>query len=287
MSDHLQRIADVFQLGRKLEIIDVGASPLDGPPAYQSLVDSGLANVTGFEPQPIAFAELEKSPKPGTRYLPQALGDGNLHKLNLCKAPGMTSILEPDFATLALFDFLRPLAEVVDTLPVQTARLDDVHDIETADLLKLDVQGAELMILEHGKGVLDRCAAVHLEVSFLPLYVGQPTIGDVDRFMRAQGFVPHCFAELKRWVIAPCVVNNDPRIPMNQLLEADLVYVRDFRDPDALAIDKIKAMAILAVVAYGSIDLALRCAVMLEQRGALAKGAEERFLTAVTTTQAK
>lgn len=283
MSDHLHRIADVFQLGRKLEIVDIGASPLDGPPAYQALVESGLASVTGFEPQPIAFAELETAPKPGTRYLPQALGDGKVHILNLCKAPGMTSIFEPDPKSLALFDFLRPLAEVVDTLQVETARLDDVQEIEVVDLLKLDVQGAELMILEHGTRVLDRCAAVQLEASFLPLYVGQPSIGDVDLFMRSRGFVPHCFAELKRWVIAPCVVNNDPRIPMNQLLEADLVYVRDFRSPEVLPIDMLKAMAILAVVAYGSIDLALRCAVLLEQRGALAKGAEERFLTAVTS----
>ena len=53
--------------------------------------------------------------------------------------------------------------------------------------------------------------------------------------LRAQGFIPHAFAALKKWPISPLQFEGNPTTPVNQLLEADLVYVRDFVHPDSIS----------------------------------------------------
>lgn len=115
----------------------------------------------------------------------------------------------------------------------------------------------------------------------MSLYKGQPTLGDIDIELRSQGFIPHCFAAIKKWPIAPCVVNNDPRQALNQLLEADLVYVRDFSRPEAMSNEQLKHLALIAHHCYGSFDLALRCVLLLEQRGVLAGGAQQTYLNSL------
>ena len=79
--------------------------------------------------------------------------------------------------------------------------------------------------------------AIRTEISFVSLYKDQPTLGDIDSELRSQGFLPHCFAAIKLWPISPCV---DPRQPLNQLLEADIVYVRDFAQADSMSNGQLK-----------------------------------------------
>ena len=263
---------------RVTEIVDVGANPIDGEPPYARMLAAGMCRLTGFEPQEDALAELVQNKGRNETYLPHALGDGATHTLHLCRASGMTSLLEPDPAMLDLFEVLKPLGEVTHRVPQQTRRLDDVEEIAHLDFLKMDVQGSELMVLRHGRAKLAEAVAIQVEVSFVTLYKNQPALGEIDLELRHQGFIPHCFAAMKQWIIAPCVVNNDPRRPLNQLLEADLVYVRDFSRPDSMSDEQLKHLALIADHCYGSIDLALRCILLLEQRKALGAGAQQRYL---------
>jgi hypothetical protein len=119
---------------------------------------------------------------------------------------------------------------------------------------------------------------VQTEVSFVTLYKDQPGVGAVDLELRAQGFIPHCFAAIKQWPIAPCVVGGDPRRPLRQLLEADMVYVRDFARDESMGDEQLKHLALIAHHCYGSFDLALRCVTRLEQRRALHPGAQHAYL---------
>ena len=66
------------------------------------------------------------------------------------------------------------------------------------DLLKLDVQGSELAIFQGGEEKLSGTVAIQTEVSFVPLYKKQPVLGDIDLELRGHGFIPHCFAALKK-----------------------------------------------------------------------------------------
>jgi hypothetical protein len=190
----------------------------------------------------------------------------------------MTSLYEPDPATLDLFDALRPLGQVVRKVDLQTRRLDEIDEIERLDFLKIDIQGGELAVFRAGRNKLAHAVAVQTEVSFVTLYKEQPTLGDIDVELRRQGFVPHCFAAIKKWPIAPCVVNGDPRRALNQLLEADLVYVRDFAHPQRMSDEQLKQLAMIAHHIYGSFDLALRCVAVLRSRGAISAGAQAEYL---------
>lgn len=263
---------------RITEIVDIGANPIDGEPPYRSMLAAGLCLVTGFEPQEQALLELQQKQGPHERYLPYAVGDGDVHTLNICVASGMTSLFEPDPATLGLFDVLRPLGEVTRRIPLVTRRLDDISEIQHLDFLKIDIQGGELAVFKAGAARLSQAVVIQTEISFVTLYKSQPSLGDVDLELRRQGFIPHCFAEVKQWPIAPCVVGGDPRQPLNQLLEADLVYVRDFSRPELLDNEQLKHLALIVHHCYRSYDLALRCVMLLEQRQALEPGAQHRYL---------
>lgn len=271
-------LLDILQPERLTEVVDIGANPIDGEPPYKPMLSAGLCNVTGFEPQDTALAELLAKKGANERYLPYAVGDGEKHTLKVCRASGMTSLFEPDAATLDLFAVLKPLGEVTQRIELETRKLDDITEIEQLDFLKIDIQGAELSVFQHGVQKLAKAVAIQVEVSFVTLYENQPAMGEIDIELRRQGFIPHCFAAVKKWVIAPCVLDNNPRKPLNQLLEADLVYVRDFSKPELMTDEQVKQLAIVAHHCYGSHDLVLRCIMLLEERKALAIGSQQQYL---------
>ena len=162
-------------------------------------------------------------------------------------------------------------------MDVQTHRLDDL-DIDEFDLLKIDVQGAELTVIQHGRERLRDAVAVHTEVWFVPLYLGQPTFGEVDVELRSQGFVPHSMPEVKRWAIAPTVFDDNIYTPGNQLLEADIVYVRDLAHPERMTSEQLSHLAMIAFHVYGSVDLAVFCIIELHQRGRAPEDAVEQLM---------
>ena len=130
------------------------------------MLDAGLCQVTGFEPQHQAFLALQLRRGPNELYLPYAVGDGSSRTLKVCRATGMTSLLEPDPRTLGLFRTLQPHGEVVERVPLETRRLDDISEIEHLDLLKIDVQGSELSVFQNGQEKLAEAVAIQTEVSF-------------------------------------------------------------------------------------------------------------------------
>jgi len=279
MTDALQALLSPERL---TEVVDVGANPIDGEPPYAGMLRAGLCRVTGFEPQEEALRQLQQRKSALERYLPHALGDGGAHTLHVCAAPGMTSLLEPDPATLELFSVLKAAGEVRDRVPVQTRRLDDIVEIEHLDFLKIDIQGGELSVLRNGAAKLAEAVMIQTEVSFVTLYRGQPPFGEIDAELRRQGFLPHCFAEVKDWPIAPCVINNDPRQPLNQLLEADVVYARDISRPERMSDAQLRQLALIAHHCYRSFDLALRCVMLLEQRNALPADTQPKYLRLIS-----
>lgn len=264
-----------------VEVVDIGASPLVGePPAYAALVEAGLARVTAFEPDPEALAALRKTEaeresgstdtanKAGTtRHLGHAVGDGQRHVLRRCDAAGFSSLLEPDARQLAVLTDFPRLASVVERTEVDTVRLDAVPDLERADLLTLDVQGSEPAVLDGGRSVLASVFAVQVEVAFHRLYEGGPTLADVDRRLRDAGLVPHIFVTTRTWPLAPIPWDDPLQAHSRHLVEADLLYVADLTRLADRTDASLRAAALIACGAYGSIGLALACVTELVRRG--------------------
>lgn len=263
------QVATLLEIERSPTVVDIGANPIDGDPPYKDMLAKGLCRVIGFEPQADALEALLSRKSDDETYLPYVIGTGEPATLHITKARGMTSLLRPDARTLALLTDLTDLGEVEEELKVETVRLDDVAEIEHLDFLKIDVQGAEAAVFDSGIKKLASAVAIQTEVSFLPTYVNQSTIGDVDLKLRSMGFIPHCFAEMKLWPLSPAVVDNDRRKPLRQIVECDLVYVRDFRRAENMSGEQWKLLALIAHHCYQSYDLALRAMLMAIRLGAV------------------
>jgi hypothetical protein len=183
----------------------------------------------------------------------------------------MTSLLEPDPGVLALFHGFPDWGRVVATEPVDTRRLDDLPETAGADLLKLDIQGAELMVLRHAEARLRDATVIQAEVEFLPLYRGQPLFSDIDIFLRARGFVLHRFHPTVSRAVRPMMVNADPYAGLGQLVWADAVFIRDFARLEALSDRQLLAMAAILHDAYGAYDIAFRLVAEHDRRHGTAR----------------
>lgn len=261
-------------------IADVGAAFCGEVAPYQPLLERGLARLVAFEPDPRQYDDLKKRLGDGIAVYPHALGDGTRQTLHICPdGSGMSSLLRPDQASLGFFNLFPQFGTVLAEAAIDTMRLDDVPELPPIDFLKIDVQGSELSVFRNGRQKLAHCVAIQTEVSFIPLYENQPSFGEIDLELRGQGLVPHRFAEIKQWSIFPTVRDNEPRRPFNQLLEADIVYMRDLIRPAGMSDLQIKKLAAIAHYCYGSPDLVVRCLLELQQRSALGPDVVQRYFS--------
>jgi hypothetical protein len=77
------------------------------------------------------------------------------------------------------------------------------------------------------------------------------------------------------------VVGNEPNRGIRQLLETDMVYVRDFSRPGNMSAEQWKHLALIAHHCYGSYDLALKAIVTLIELGAVPADANKRYLASL------
>jgi len=273
-------LADLLAPDRITSVVDIGANPIDGTPPYKPMLQKRLCRVIGFEPQLDALAELNAKKSDLETYLPYAVCDGREHILRVCSSPGMTSLLEPDQNALRYFPMFSEWGKVVRELAIMTRRLDNIEEIDQVDFLKMDVQGSELSVLQNGKRRLAKTVAVQVEVSFIPIYKNQPVFGEIDLELRGLGLVPHAFAAINQRMIAPMTGNN-VYAALNQLVEADVVYVRDFTMPDAMDVEQMKHLAIIAHHCYRSYDLAMNFIYHLVKKGAIRQSVVKEYLNLI------
>jgi len=112
-------------------------------------------------------------------------------RLHLTVDPACSSIFAPDSRALSVFPELA-VAAPVGTREITLRTLDGwaaSAGVERIDVMKLDVQGAELEVLRGAEGLLGGVRLIELEVAFNPIYEGQPLFGEVDAFLRARGLL--------------------------------------------------------------------------------------------------
>jgi FkbM family methyltransferase len=286
MTDHASDLlSGLVQPARLTSVVDIGANPIDGDPPYKSMLERRLCRVIGFEPQESALAALNARKSDLETYYPYVVGSGHKARLRVCSAPGMTSLLLPDPNALSHFEKFAEWGAVVGEHPVQTRRLDDISEIEDLDFLKIDVQGSELAVFGSGRKKLKQAVAIQTEASFLCLYKDQPTFGDIDTELRKQGFVPHAFAAVNKRMIAPLTDPSNPYAAMNQLLEADIVYVRNFMRSAEMTVEQLKHLAMIAHHCYSSFDLAANCIHHLCARKAISDRSVHDYTSSLQLTR--
>lgn len=105
--------------------------------------------------------------------------------LNITRNPGCSSLFVPNTEFLRRF----PDSSRFDVLERRTIHTKPLSTIDRQPhFIKLDVQGAELAILEGAGSMLDSVIGIEVEVEFAPMYEKQPLFSDVHRFMQSRQF---------------------------------------------------------------------------------------------------
>lgn len=173
-------------------IIDVGCN--QGVVTEKYLHEWPHAQIHCFEPLPdvadVAKARFSHSPRV------------QVHNLALCDQSGTVSfnrMAAPDSSSLlqstpnGLPESYKQILETSAVIEVPCTTLDlfcGMREIDRIDLLKLDVQGAELSVLKGAAGLLERRAirVIFSEVYFLPFYDHQPLFEDICEFLHGYGY---------------------------------------------------------------------------------------------------
>lgn len=80
---------------------------------------------------------------------------------------------------------------VQNRIEVEAIRLDRfcaIAQVTAIDILWIDVQGAELLVLEGMGELLSKVSFIHMEVEFFEIYKGQALFPAVDTLLRERGF---------------------------------------------------------------------------------------------------
>jgi FkbM family methyltransferase len=140
----------------------------------------GLVLPTFFEP------DKEEANRLGRQY-PDATvatyalwnedGNAQLHITSI--DPGQSSLLRPIALDVA------PSSPIVPTIRAENLIR---SGIAAPEIIKLDIQGAELAALTGFGDTLDSVTCIETEVTFQPVYENQPTIDQITGFLMRRGF---------------------------------------------------------------------------------------------------
>ncbi len=204
----------------------------------------------GFEPDERAFKELKSKNDSKSIYFNTAVYK-NKEKIDLylTKRQEVSSIYKPNRKFLNKFPNANRF-DVVEKHQMDADTIDNVlGDDYDIDLMKIDTQGSELDILMGAKNNLKNCLVLEVEVEFQEMYIGQPLFGDVDKFLRENGFVLFDLST-RRWNRE----GTSRKFNTEQVIYADALYVKDisslqetYENKDSLS--KSKLLKFIAIVA--------------------------------------
>lgn len=144
------------------------------------------ARLICFEPLPEPRAKLVRVTRVRAEFhactLGAAPGTGQTH---LASRADSSSLLALGARQKSIFGM-----DESGTLPVPIQRPDSIvtPPLARPSLLKLDVQGFELQVLEGATSLLPEIDAVYVEVSYIEPYEGQALHREIERFLEQVGY---------------------------------------------------------------------------------------------------
>ncbi|WP_027133833.1 FkbM family methyltransferase [Geminicoccus roseus] len=156
-------------------VLDVGAN--EGQYGRRLRRHGWYGPIVSFEPQTDVHARLMEVAGRDRDWIvapPMALGAEDGVAVLECSAESDMSSLLPQNPTLQK---ISPSSAVTASVEVPLHRLDGLPQLCSERfsrmLLKVDVQGSEMDVLEGAAGILDRIVGIQLETALVPLYVGE------------------------------------------------------------------------------------------------------------------
>jgi FkbM family methyltransferase len=245
-------------LNRKISLLDIGARGGVGWP--WDVASSKNISIILVEPD-LEEVELLKAHNQ-YEILPYALWSKEEElTLNINHSPGTSSVFTANMDFLNQFDDSGRF-KVRDKLIINTKTIDSLANeckLTNVDFAKIDVQGAELAILQGGENFFrDNLVGLEVEVEFSQIYKEQPLFSDVDVFVREK-------LGLELWDIRKSYwkyKQKEYKPPLKgRLIFGDALFLRPVSTLDAwllglgrgVAIEKLH-MLIVTTIAYGYLD---------------------------------
>lgn len=279
LEGRLAQLREVIRPARPLWIVDVGANPINTP-SYVSLLQMGGAEIWGFEPDEGAFAALMENRQEGTHYVQEAVGKPGKAVFYPHLRSGLGSLLKVDAEAVAFLGHPGWSANQGDGVEIDVVALDDLDDqtLPHPDVLKIDIQGGEMDVFQHGRTKMSDAVAIITEARFARIYEGEALWADIDIELRSQGFALHKLMFVKSNAVANSQRGkmHNPRL-RNQMLDGDVVYIRDPLTLPQWSDEQVKQLAIAAAGVFDSLDLTIWCMDELVRRGLLPEAAPTEF----------
>ena len=126
---------------------------------------------------------------PGISIVSAALSDRNGEaQFEINRSEASSSLLPIDPRNSEWFARDLRVARTVQVPTMTLPALMEAEQLQTVDLLKLDLQGAERFVFTGGESVLDRVRVIYTEVFFEQLYAGAWLFGEMNGFLSARGY---------------------------------------------------------------------------------------------------
>lgn len=215
----------------KLVVVDVGARY--GGEQHWAAYGDQMALI-GFEPDEAECKALnDKFSSKGHQYFPLALHrDKRERPFYVTEFDASSGFYQNDMAFWSRFDDSAGL-HVKKTINMDTVDFDSFSEeqhIEHVDFMKLDVEGAELDILEGSRKYLNKgiMLGASIEVRFFESS-RQPVFSEIDTFMRKIGFRLYDleFYRRARAALPEAIDYTGMPTKKGQIVIADTLYLRD------------------------------------------------------------
>jgi FkbM family methyltransferase len=191
-----KRVVDRFDavrtvLGSDPDVIfDIGANRGQTTSRYRA--EFPRARIYSFEPHPDLFNQLQEN---------VGRVDGvEVHQLAMGERPGKVTLhlnrFDMNHSLLNQADDAQRWARVdhQDDIEVEASTVDvfcEEAGIDRVDLLKIDTEGADLLVLRGAETMLARqqVGSAYVELLNVPIFSGQPYYFDIARFLFDRGYV--------------------------------------------------------------------------------------------------
>lgn len=190
-------------------IIDVGAFTGETAEWFCDIFPN--AKVLAIEPFPESFALLQTRAQVNNRIKPFRFaatdfnGTVQLNSNSITHTNGIYPINPTSSDSIAVADskFGEKVAHILNeqiTVKAQTlSSFAQDHEISgVIDLLKIDVQGAEIDVLKGSQSILHRVRCVLIEISLYDYYVRSSSIGEVEAILDPYGFSLWSITDISR-----------------------------------------------------------------------------------------
>lgn len=259
-----------FDPSLKFKIAEIGAHPHDseiGEPFHILLDFFPSSKIYAFDIDKNECEKLNKSAKKGLEFYPFALGKKNeIRKFYVTNKPECSSLYKPNEKLLKLYNNLSG-AFLKDIKDIQTITLDEFCEkekIKYLDFIKIDVQGAELDVLQGAKKSLENILCIITEVEFIDHYIDQPLYGDICSYLSNNDLMFQKFLGVGGRTLHPIILKNNINFA-TQHIWSDAVFIKNVLKISELENSHLLKLSIFAYI-YGSLDLTFFCLNIYDQK---------------------